>query len=68
MKASIILALVGLVSNITEAIELTAAVDHDFRLFASTDCSGPDYIEVENAYWYSGPASEQYFAGVELPG
>ena len=44
MRASIILALVGLVSNMTEAIQVTAAVnsddDDDVQVWENGDCSG----------------------------
>ena len=44
MRASIILALVGLVSNMTEAIQVTAAVNSDdddyVQLWENGDCSG----------------------------
>ena len=49
MRASAILALASLMSNMTEAVKVTAAGSDDIgpaKLYATDDCSGDDYEEV----------------------
>ena len=51
MRASIILALVGLVSNVTEAVSVTGCGMGDpVQLFDDEDCTSEDFTEVKGAF------------------
>ena len=70
MRASIILALVGLVSNMTEAIQVTAAVNSDeyVQLYESKDCTDAEFTDVDGPFTVCRRRfCESRFAGAIIP-